>query len=808
MNQQYFNHTPMKTLIYLTLSIVFILPLKLNAQQNKDFCLEGTLCDIATGKAVDYATVAILSAPDSLYVKGAVSNENGKFRINNLSSKKYIVSVSHLLYKRKFINLNLQENHSLGTVNLESNVKELNAVVVTANTIQHKADRYVISLQNNPITKGNNTTELLGLMPGVTNERGDLKIYGRNVSKIYIDGRKIKNKSELDATQAENLDKVEIVYMTGSSEDASNMGGVINIKLKKPVNGGYYGSLSGNFSTLTEDGHNADNINSSFSYRYKKLSVYNYISYDDSKNTNKYDINSHYKDIDRFIKMKTHEGGWNHSFTDRLSLTYDINTKHSIGTDFRISIQNGTPVQGSESSVMNDQKAIIDQTNSSIQKNLRNRQYQGAFNYKWLIDKKGSNFKLIADYLRYNNKIKQNSAYLYERYTENEYARYSFNDIDDKTDMFEADAKFEIKSDKNGQFDFGLNYSLYKSAQWLKYRDLTNGEWIENKELSDRYKLEGNNYAGYISYSSVIKQRLMYKIGMRVQENKIKYNSLKVNKENSKSYSGLYPSVNLMYNIDPAKGTMLNLAYQRVMNPIPYNVITPVVVYNDENSYTKGNVDISPANYHMIMLGSTIENKWNLNYIFITGKDILYYKTFVDENNSMITYTMPISEGKMTGHGFGIDRTFKLIKWWRLKANARMEWIQYEREVDKTSTWKPNFLLINNFNFNNGWGGNLTGYLEPTYKTQERTYKSVYGIYGKIYRYLLKNKLLIDLNFTAYAHNRQLITETQYLLSKRTYKTCQTAFIIGATYNFNGGKKVNAKQAKSIQNYYEYKDNY
>ena len=67
----------------------------------------------------------------------------------------------------------------------------------------------------------------------------------------------------------------------------------------------------------------------------------------------------------------------------------------------------------------------------------------------------------------------------------------------------------------------------------------------------------------------------------------IEYNSVKISKQNSKNYWGIYPTLNLMYNINEQKGNSISLFYQKAMDPIPYSAITPVVIYNNEYLYTK-----------------------------------------------------------------------------------------------------------------------------------------------------------------------------------------------------------------------------
>lgn len=798
----------MKTKISLLLAIlVFCFSFGLHAQQSQKFSLEGMLCD-SQNNEIDFATVTVLSLKDSLYVNGAVTNKEGKFKITSLSFGHYILSVAHLLYKRKYIDFEINQNTILNPIAMEESVKQLSEVTVTANAIQYKADRYIISLQGNPIAKGNNTMEVLALMPGVTNERGVLKINGRHIAQIYVDGRKLRDRKELEAIGAENIDKVEVVHTSGSEESASALGGIVNIKLKKTPDGGYYGSTSANFSILAKDGYCSDNANNLFYYRHKKLSVYNYIAYGDFKNVGKYDINSYYKDIDQLVYMKTQDKGWVHSLSDRLSLIYELNKNHSIGGNFRIGVTNGKPIETSHSVVENSIDDIIDMSGSVINRNIKGRQYQAALNYDWLIDKKGSNFKFVADYLKYNNDVARDNTYLYKLHTEDEkYERNTFNSVDNKTYMLEVDAKFEFKLGNKSQLDIGGNYRLNKSKQLLDYQYLDNELWTQDLKLSDNYKFKGEDYAGFASFSSMLGKRLMYKAGVRMQQNRIGYNSIKMGEQNTKKYWGIYPTANLMYNINPKKGTLINFAYQRAMSPIPYSVISPVIIYNSEYSYTKGNLNIKPSNFHIIMLGGRINNLWNINYMFGAGKDLLYFKTFQDGENPLVTYTMPINNGKMYGHSFNLDRAFNLLKWWSLKANARLEWTKYKEEEINRSSWKSYFTISHYIKLENGWGGDLSTYLEPIYRTQERTYKTVYGVYGKIYKYLLKNKLMLNLNFTVYAHNRRIITNTIDVWSESHYKTNETKCMIGATYNFKGGKKVTAKQSKSILNYYEYKDN-
>jgi hypothetical protein len=769
-----------------------VFSLNLRAQNTTHFSVDGTVTDL-NGKSVEYATVALLSALDSVLITGTAANESGRYTIKELPVGEYILAVSHLLYITQYENITVLKDTQLPPVTLSSKSQILDEVTVKANFIKHQADRYVVSLQNNPLTKGNTAAEVLAQMPGVYRQNGALKIYGRDVSKFYIDNRQVRNLTELDAIQANMIDRVEIIYLTGSEYSSSNLGGVIRIKLKKIPEAGYYGSVSGNFTLNPSYGYTDDNINSFFNYRHKKLSIYNNLNYSDNDNNSEYDIRSTYPEINRSIHTQTRSQGWGHSLSDNLSLMYELNPQHSIGINGSMSLNNASPFNYSQSEI----------SESNIQRQANSRQYQTALNYQWQIDKKGSSFKWIADYLSLCQDNDGSYEYLFDRQT-TPYSEWMQNNQHSQTGMFETDAKFELKLGETHQLDFGGNISLNRTNRLLDYEPETN--------LNDDYRLTGDSYAAYLSFSSIF-GKIMYKAGLRAQKNIIAYDSHKINRENTKTYSGLYPTVNISWMINPQKGNMLNLAYMRGMNDIPYSAISPVVTYNNEYSQTRSNLNLRPAIYNAIMGVWNINNNWNFNYMFAHGSDIIYYTTQIDENNPLLSYSTPVNAYKTLAQSLGTDIRIQIFKWWNCRLAGKVETLKYQYQGNDSysygndNTWKTYLSIDNNFTFKNDWGGNLNWNGEPDYKTQERIYKTVHGLNGKVYKYLLNNRLLLNVYFVLYNKNRTLITERENYRSSRANTTQYSRINISLAYNFNHGKKVKVKRTESIQKYQEIKDN-
>jgi hypothetical protein len=789
----------MKTFLFFLL-----FPIVIYAQTGIKYTIKGTIVN-TKNIPVEYATITVLT-PDSIPATGTVANEEGKFIVKEIASENYILAVTHLSHQPAYIDVIVSDNLQLPPIVLSENVNLLNEIAVTINFIQYKADRYEISLQGNPITKGHTAASVLEWMPGIYKQNSILKIYGKTLSRFYVDNRPA-SKKELEAIQADMIDKIEIIHTPGSESGASNTSGIVKIKLKKIPEGGFYGSLAGSLALNPTYGYMNDNTYSVFNYRYKKWSFYNYINYSNYRNNNYLHEESIYQDLNQRINMRSQDNGKINSFFEKLSLACDISKKQSVGVNISIFLNNFSPLYQSQSEVF-DAENIAVSSATNMKGKSHNTQYQSALNYDCQIDDKGSNFRLIADYLRRYNDNNRNYEYLFDTLSLSPVLEYRDNDNNQKIDMFTANAKFEIKLGKIHQLDFGGTFYLDKRNQLLTYRYWDYHSWFSDENLTDSYNLKSSSYAAYVSFASAIGQ-LMYKVGVRAQGDEISYDSHKIGKQNSKFYFGFYPTISATYPINQRQGSVLNFSYRRSMNDIPYSAISPVITYNNEYSYTKGNLNIEPPVYNALSLNLTLKKKWSFYFTFLTGQGAVRYTTLIDENNPIMSYKMPVNSGKSTGYLFGGNGEVKITNWWTSKASVNITWDKTEKEEyfqEETKQWRYYFSLNNNFRFEKGWGSNLYLYDEPTFKSAELTYLTVYGISGSIYKYLLKDRLQISANFVFYAKSRNLITERLAYWSKRSNMTDTKGVTIRITYNFKQGKSVRIKQSQTIQTYQELKD--
>lgn len=89
-----------------------------------------------TGKIIDekrqpveFATVCLLSLPDSAFVSGITSDENGNFTLS-AEGKKYVLRISAINLETSYVAC---DKENMGTIVVKENSKQLDEVVIKRN---------------------------------------------------------------------------------------------------------------------------------------------------------------------------------------------------------------------------------------------------------------------------------------------------------------------------------------------------------------------------------------------------------------------------------------------------------------------------------------------------------------------------------------------------------------------------------------------------------------------------------------------------------------------------------------------------
>ncbi|MEY2794094.1 MAG: hypothetical protein RJA76_2086, partial [Bacteroidota bacterium] len=133
----------------------------------------------------------------------------------------------------------------LGNIKLETDSKELEAVVVTGTKplMDLDVDKKTFNVDKNIVTAGGTAVDLMRNIPSVQVDiDGNVKV--RNAAPtIFIDGR--PTTLTLDQIPADAIEKVEVITNPSAKYDASgSMAGILNIILKKNKKSGYNGMIN------------------------------------------------------------------------------------------------------------------------------------------------------------------------------------------------------------------------------------------------------------------------------------------------------------------------------------------------------------------------------------------------------------------------------------------------------------------------------------------------------------------------------------------------------------------------------------
>ncbi len=224
--------------------------------------LSGRVLDAdADGEGLIQASVRVLAASDSTLVRGAVTDDSGRFRIENLRPARYIVEVSYVGYATITRNVTIGNDDvrlhpfsmSPGAVALrEATVTGVRTPVkVMEDTVEYAAGSY--RTPPNAVVE-----DLLKRLPGVeVGSDGKITANGKSVSKILVDGKEFFSDDPTVASRNLPVDMVEKLQVVDRKSDLARLTGVddgedetvINLTVKKDRKNGWFGNVEGGYGT-------------------------------------------------------------------------------------------------------------------------------------------------------------------------------------------------------------------------------------------------------------------------------------------------------------------------------------------------------------------------------------------------------------------------------------------------------------------------------------------------------------------------------------------------------------------------------
>ena len=222
--------------------------------QNRE--ISGHVVDRDTKDPIPQVTIQLLSTADSAFVTGALTGEDGSFRLKASASGRYILRFTSVGYQREHRNVTLKDSTdvNIGTVVLGADAIMLKNTTVTAQaarvTVVEDTTIYNAAAYRTP--EGSVVEELVKKLPGAeVSDDGTVTINGKRVRKVKVDGKEFMTgdtKTAMKNLPTSIVDKVktydersDMARITGIEDDEETT--VLDFGLKEGMHRGTFGNV-------------------------------------------------------------------------------------------------------------------------------------------------------------------------------------------------------------------------------------------------------------------------------------------------------------------------------------------------------------------------------------------------------------------------------------------------------------------------------------------------------------------------------------------------------------------------------------
>ncbi len=548
--------------------------------------LTGTIID-EQGVPVAYANVAILNPTDSTLLSGGVSNESGYFAVP-YEQPTVLARISYVGYKTVY---RLIEHPEVGTIRLQPDNYTLNGVMVKGSRplVRMRDDAFVTTIEGSYLQKIGTGIDALGHIPGVLRNGDNIEVIGRGTPLIYINGRQMRNQSELDQLSSDQIKDVEVVMTPGAKYDAT-VKAVIRIKTIRPVGEGF----SFNSRTVAGVNHYVYGLEElNLNYRTGGLDIFGMAEYENRRSRQTNDsrqdtyLQNHYQQ-----NSLMHYYNKNQMLAGKFGFNYMLNDNHSIGMTYTVTSRSNSQTSDYFTTMLID-KQTDDQITGQGKVDGDDIQhiisgYYAGQTGKWSLD---ANADVLLQ--------KQNSDNL------------TFEDAtqgDDRTVTTRNDVKNRLYAAKfvAGHPLWKGNIEIGAEGSYVHRTDVFGN--VEKIISASDTKIEENSMAAFVQLMQRL-NKLTLIAGLRYEYLDSRYyeSGVKMGDE-SRTYSDLFPSLMLMY---PLKNVRARLSYSRNINRPAFSQLSGNVKYINRYTYESGNPYLKPSYRDNLSLA--------LNYKWLTG---------------------------------------------------------------------------------------------------------------------------------------------------------------------------------------------
>jgi len=476
-----------------------------------------------------------------------------------------------------------------GVLQLASDAQMLGEVVVKGDLPQTrlKGNALLTTVSGTLLEKAGTAEDLLDKLPGVS-AKGGVSVFGRGSAEVYINGRKVRNNSELDQLASDNIKSVEVIRNPGARYDAS-VKAVVRIVTKR-LQGDGFGFNNRTVASYRTGWSGAEQFD--FNYRTGGFDLSGMLFGSDGRSRTDSRLGQNtYLDKHWHQELKSHSKSHYQSVSMSLSMNYMFSPEHSVGGKYEF---DRTPMHHLDNRLdmlLYKDGELEEEVNSIMAGSYPdyshglNVYYSGQVK-KWSID-------VNLDGLWGNSKQQS----LVREIIQPSADERMVQDCAGADNRLYAAKLVLSRSLGGGELSLGGEYADARRTN--DYRSLMGT--IDDS----RNKIEEQSAGGFVEYARRF-GRVYAQMGVRYEHVAFDYyedNILK--EEQSKVYDQLFPSVSLSYKSGEVQ---LGLTYKEDISRPSYHMLRGNIQYNNRYLYETGNPLLEPSKSHNVELAATY--KW------------------------------------------------------------------------------------------------------------------------------------------------------------------------------------------------------
>lgn len=532
--------------------------------------VNGVVVEQGNGNPVEFANVVLLSAADSSFVTGAVTDTNGAFSLADAPDHG-ILKVSFMGYKTSYTNVTGQERTV--TISLVKDSLLLDEVVVRAKQYQRVSDGLIVNVSGSTLARLGSVLDVLGHLPFLSHKNGELSVLGKGTPIIYINNRLVRDNSELARINSADIRQVKVITNPGAEYDAT-VSAVIKITTAKNALDGLSVQADGGVSAERKVSHHAG---ADVNYHTGGFDVFGSLRYDrnvmvaNQTTTTKYAARELYESprLEQTTLALNASAGLNYQWQDKLS----------AGVLYRYT---GTPNDRFDTTDKLEaykNNVLVNAISSIDNRRFRaDSHYMNVYvNYNWSSD---TYLKLDADYL---NGSKTNS----QDYASSD--EYVGNNSKSANKLYAGKLTFGT-SFAGGSLKTGIEGAYTDNDNRYEVSDETT---MQNELRSTANVAKQGLFALFAQYERSFGEHWSGSVGARFEHLAFNYYVDGVKSDDmSRKYSGIYPSASVAYS---SHGIDMSIAYRYTTNRPTYFMLRNSVDFNNPYSYEGGSPELQPS---------------------------------------------------------------------------------------------------------------------------------------------------------------------------------------------------------------------